>query len=74
MLNHHFHQIFFFQNIQSCDTGEGLRAYKNEGHQYYDHATTLKILPFEFFINGKSLMNTLSFAAVASKFSITINT
>ena len=60
------------QNIQPCDAGEELRAYTNDGHQYYDHTETLSMLPFE-----KKKMNNplkkLSFDAGASKFRITIN-
>ena len=63
-----------FQNIQPCDAGEELRAYTNGGHQDYDHTATLTLLPFEFFFNEQSLANILSFAAVASKFRITIDT
>ena len=37
------------QNIQPCDSGEELRAYKNGGHQDYDHTATLKLLPFDVF-------------------------
>ena len=61
-----------FQNIQTCDAGEELRAYSNGGHQDYDHTKTLKMSPFEFFFNNKSLANKLYFAAVVSKFRITI--
>ena len=62
------------QNIQPCGAGEEIRAYTNGGHQYYDHTATLKLLPFEVFLNEQSLANILSFAAVASKFRITLDT
>ena len=61
------------QNIQPCDSGEELRAYTNFGHQEYDHTATLKCSFWIFFIE-QSLAETLSFAAVASKFRITIDT
>ena len=62
------------QNIQPCDAGEELRAYTNYVHQDYEHTATLKLLPFEVFFNEQSLANIISFATVASKVSITIDT
>ena len=62
------------KNIQPCDTGEELRAYTTGVHQYYNNTTTFNMLPFEVFFNEQSLTNIISFAAVTSKFSITINT
>ena len=62
------------QNIQPCYAGKELRAYTIGGHQDYDHTATLKLLPFEVFFNEQSLANILSFAAVASKFRIAIDT
>ena len=75
MLNHQLHQNqFFVLDIQPFDAGEDLRAYTNVEHQDYDHTTTLKISPWNFFFNDISLVDILFFAAVASKFSITIDT
>ena len=62
------------QNFQPCYVGEEPRAYTNGGHQDYDHTATLKMLPFEDFLNEQSLANILSFATVASKFRITNET
>ena len=61
------------QNIQLCDVGEALRAYKNGGHQYYDHTATLKCLPFKVFLNDQSLATIISFDTVAFEFRTTIS-
>ena len=66
--------IDLVQDIRTCDSGKELRVYTNGGHHYYSYTATMKILPLKVFHNRKYLSNILSFASVAHKYRITINT